>query len=186
VHGDLRGAHFRVAARGIASRLGGATLRNLIEASPNLARVLAPTLPALGWEPIGVFLELLERASASIGPDELAWMIGRATIHATFARFFGANPASLPTETVMRAAPAFWGRYHTWSKLQLALSAPKHTELVLVGSPGMSALCGMVQAQLGRVAELAGGQEATADHEICLAHGHSECRFVVTWSAGQT
>ena len=188
IEGDIRGAHFRVAARGISSRLGGAVLRNLVEANPLLARVLSPSLPALGWEPVAAFLALLEHATAYMPPEDLARMIGRATIHATFARMFGANPASLPVETVVKAAPAFWGRYHTWSKLTLALSAARHTELLLNyggsrsgGVAAIPALCAMVSSQLARVAELAGGKEPVAAHEICKARGHAECRFVVTW-----
>jgi serine/threonine-protein kinase len=181
--GDIRGAHFRVAARGLSSRLGGAAVRNLVEASPVLARVLAPSLPALGWEPVDAFLELCTRAEPVMPSEDLAWMIGRATIHATFARFFGANPASLPVETVMRASPAFWGRYHTWSRLQLALSASRHTELILEQPVAVPALCALTAAQLVRVAELAGAKEAMVDHGMCRARGHTECRFVVTWSA---
>src|SRR5688500_8221237 len=175
VEGDIRGAHFRVAARGISSRLGGNVLRNLVEASPLLARVLSPSLPALGWEPIGAYLGLLEHASPYMPPEDLSRMVGRATIHATFARMFGANPASLPVETVVKAAPAFWGRYHTWSKLSLALSASRHTELILnyggtrsAGVAAVPALCAMVGAQLGRVAELAGGKDAKVDHGMCM------------------
>jgi serine/threonine-protein kinase len=182
LHGEIRGAHFRVAARGITSRLGVAALRQLVEASPQLARVLSPTLPAIGWEPVEIFLELLDRASARMDADEMARMIGRATIQATFARFFGANPASLPIETVMRAAPAFWGRYHTWSRLTIALSAPHHTELILDHSVALAPMCAMAGAQLARVAELSGGREVTLDHTTCAARGDAECRFVVTWS----
>jgi hypothetical protein len=164
------------------TRLGAAAVRNLIESSPDLARVLGQTLPALGWEPIGVFLHLLDAAAGQLGREELARMTGRATIQATFARFFGANPASLPVETVMRAAPAFWGRYHTWSKLSLALAAQRHTELLLLQPGSVPALCAMVGAQLARVAELAGGQDVECEHGMCLGRGHAECRFVVTWA----
>jgi len=180
--GDLRGAHFRVAARGIESRLGGAVLRNLVEASPLLARVLSPALPALGWEPVAAFLELLDRGRQYMGAEELAKMIGRATIQATFARFFGANPSSLPAETVLRAAPAFWGRYHTWSKLVLVLHATRHTEFRLEQPVALPAMCGMVGAQLSKVAELTTAKELRVDHDLCLSRGHAECRFVVTWS----
>jgi serine/threonine-protein kinase len=182
LHGDIRGAHFRVAARGIQSRLGGAVLRNLVEASPNIARVLAPSLPAVSWEPVALFLELLDRTSAHMPAVEMGRMIGRATIHATFARFFGADPKSVPIDTLMRAAPAFWGRYHTWSRLSLALAAARHTEMVLSQEVAFAPMCALVGAQLGRVAELGGAAEVSVTHATCVADGHAECRFVVTWS----
>jgi len=148
----------------------------------SLARVLSPSLPALGWEPIGAFLTLLEHAKGHMAPEDLARMIGRATIHATFARFFGANPASLPVETVMRAAPAFWGRYHTWSRLVAEVSEAHRSEIVLATTgAAVPALCAMTGSQLARVAELGGGKDVTVDQDTCLARGDSECRFVVTW-----
>ncbi len=183
--GELRGAHFRVASRGIESRLGGTVLRNLLEASPVLGRALAPNLPALGWEPLSTLIELLERARPYIAVEDLAKMIGRATIQATFTRFFGANPSSLSPETVLRAAPAFWGRYHTWSKLSAALHAPHHTELVLEQPMSIPAMCAMAGAQLAKVAELATARELRIDHDMCLSRGHAECRFVITWSDRQ-
>jgi hypothetical protein len=64
-----------------------------------------------------------------------------------------------------------------------ALAAQRHVELVLAThGAAVPALCAMVGAQLGRVAELGGGKEVTVDHGMCLARGHTECRFVVTWS----
>jgi serine/threonine-protein kinase len=181
IDGDLRGAHFRVAARGITSRLGEQVLRTLIDSSPQLARVLSPSLPALGWEPIEAFVELLDRTASLMAPDDLARMVGRATIHATFARFFGANPASLPVETVMRAAPTFWGRYHSWSRLELGLAAPRHVELSLLGE-SLPPLCALTGAQLVRVAELAGARDVALSHARCRSLGAPECSFVLAWS----
>ena len=89
--------------------------------------------------------------------------------------------SSLPVETVMRAAPAFWGRYHTWSRLTPALGAQRHTELLLQQPTAIPALCAMVRSQLTRVAELAGGTDVEVEHGMCLALGHAECRFVITW-----
>jgi diguanylate cyclase (GGDEF)-like protein len=182
--GDLRGAHFRVAARGIAGRLGTAVVRSLIDGSPRLARVLSPSLPALGWEPVEAFLELLDHARPHLMPEELAALIGRATISATFARFFGANPASLPVETVLRAAPAFWGRYHTWSRMQVAAATAGVAELALEQRAAVPALCAMTGAQLAKVGELAGGgHPVVVEHTSCQARGAPGCRFIVTWDA---
>ena len=56
--------------------------------------------------------------------------------------------------------------------------------VVLEPGGGPLALCELVGAQLGRVAELAGGKDAEVTHASCRSRGQGECRFVVTWAAG--
>jgi len=172
--GRIRGAHFRVAARVIAHRLGGAAVRALAEASPKLAAMLAPGLSPLAWEPTDLLVEMLERCTGG-PPDELARVIGRGTVTATFTRFFGANPASLPVETVLRAAPAFWGRYHDWCALSVVSAEPGKAEIALDGRPSSPLVVTLVAAELGRVAELAGGDEVT------VTPAHADTRYRITW-----
>ena len=43
-------------------------------------------------------------------------------------------------------------------------------------------MCAMVGAQLSKVAELTSSKDLRVGHDMCLSRGHTECRFVVTWS----
>jgi serine/threonine-protein kinase len=180
--GRVRAAHFRVAAKLIEHRAGGAAVRTIADASPALAGALARTLSPTGWEAADLLVELIERAGRGAAP-ELAHNIGRATITATFARFFGANPASLSVETVLRAAPAFWGRYHDWSQLALAAVSPGAVELVLDKRSGSQLLCTLVAGELERVVELAGASTVTVEHHRCACRGAPDCAFRIAWTA---
>ncbi len=179
--GQVRAAHFRVAAKLIEHRLGGAALRAVADASPPLAAALAPTLSPLGWEPADLLVELCQRCAPADDPAALARQIGRSTISATFARFFGANPASLPVDTVVRATPAFWGRYHDWALLSLTVAAPGVVELTSDRAPGSTLLCDMICGSLERVAELAGAKDVVVRHDQCGCRGAPRCAFRLTW-----
>jgi serine/threonine-protein kinase len=181
--GQVRAAHFRVAAKLIEHRLGASAVRAVADASPPLAAALAPTLSPLGWEPADLLVELCQRCAPADDPAALARQIGRSTISATFARFFGANPASLPVDTVVRATPAFWGRYHDWALLSLTVAAPGVVELTSDRSPGSPLLCDVIVGSLERVAELAGAKELTVRHDECGCRGAPRCRFRLTWTA---
>jgi serine/threonine protein kinase len=180
--GRVRAAHFRVAAKLIEHRSGGAAVRTIADASPALAGALARTLAPTGWEAADLLVELIERAGRGTA-TELAHNIGRATITATFARFFGANPASLSVETVLRAAPAFWGRYHDWSQLAITGAAPGATELVLDKRSGSQLLCEVIVGELERVVELAGAHGVAVEHHRCACRGAPDCAYRITWSA---
>ncbi|MCE9574909.1 MAG: protein kinase [Deltaproteobacteria bacterium] len=180
--GQVRAAHFRVAAKLIEHRLGGAALRAVADASPALTAALAPTLSPLGWEPADLLVELCQRCAPADDPAALARQIGRSTISATFARFFGANPASLPVDTVVRATPAFWGRYHDWALLSLTVAAPGVVELTSDRAPGSTLLCDVIVGSLERVAELAGAKELVVRHDQCACRGAPRCAFRLTWA----
>ena len=180
--GRVRAAHFRVAAKLIEHKAGGAAVRAIADASPALAGALARTLSPLGWEAADLLVELIERSGRASPPVELARNIGRATITATFTRFFGANPSSLSVETVLRAAPAFWGRYHDWAQLSLVNAARGGAEVVLDKRPGSQLMCTVVAGELERIAELAGAKEVVVDHIRCACRGADACAYRILWS----
>jgi hypothetical protein len=181
--GRVRAAHFRVAAKLIEHKAGGAAVRAIADASPALAGALARTLSPLGWEPADLLVELIERSGRASPPLELARNIGRATITATFTRFFGANPASLSVETVLRAAPAFWGRYHDWAQLAVTNTAPGGVEVTLDHRPGSQLMCTVVAGEFERIAELAGAREVVVDHVRCACRGAEQCAYRIMWTA---
>ena len=185
----VRAAHFRVASKIIANRLGDAMLRGLVVSTPSLAAVLAPTLAPLDWIEISQWVLLfgeLERLSPG---DELPRLIGRGTVSTTFTRFFGANPSSLSVAIVLGAAPAFWGRYHEWSRLEVrfgddnTLTEDTRAEIVLDSNPGSVKVCAMIAGELERIVELAGGTEVSVTHSACACLGASRCRYDIAWTA---
>jgi len=158
----------------IAHRLGGAALRALTEASPALASVLSTSLSPLAWESAELLVDMLERCTGG-PPEDLARVIGRGTVTATFTRFFGANPASLPVDTVLRAAPAFWGRYHDWCKLTVLSATPGKVELMFDVRPASPLMALLVASELGRVTELAGGED------VVVTPGRADTMYRIAW-----
>ena len=81
-----------------------------------------------------------------------------------------------------RAAESYWSRYHSWGKL--SVRADNGIAVVeLSGSPGEPLICSMVEASLGRIAELAGARNTTTTHPQCVRDGNPACMFGVRWSA---
>jgi diguanylate cyclase (GGDEF)-like protein len=180
--GHTRGALFRVAYRLLGNQLGTAWVRNLTERDETLAEVLNPQLAPMSWQPVDRLVGLLQRSIDAVpNPGAFAMAIGRATMTATFARFFGADPTSLPIGKVVKAAEAYWSRYHTWGKVTVEDLRAGHCAVVVHNSPGEPLLCAVVEGSLGRVAELAGAEAVTTAHPECVAGNHRACRFILDW-----
>jgi hypothetical protein len=111
----------------------------------------------------------------------VAQKVGRGTMSATFARLFGADPASLSPETVLAALPTFWDRYHEWTDVEVAVK-PGHGEVRLTGYPGSSDICLLVGAELERIVELTGAENVTSSHPLCRLAGNDACEFELSWS----
>ncbi|HUJ59058.1 MAG TPA: hypothetical protein VLX92_11220, partial [Kofleriaceae bacterium] len=123
----------------------------------------------------------LEHAHALLPAAMIARKVGRGTMTATFARLFGADPTSLPAETVLAALPTFWTRYHDWTGIEASVHADT-AEVVLGGFPGSRDVCVMVGAELERIVELTGAQDVTASHPLCRIDGADACAFQLAWS----
>jgi len=177
-----RAAHFRVAGRVIAHLAGDAAVRSLCEADAELATALAPGASPLGWLPLSLLCDLVERASEHVrnrGQDtqeQLMRAIGRSTISATFARFFGADPATLGVVSMLAILPSMWNRYHGWSKARVMKRGTGAADVVVVGvCPALAVH--LLAAELAKSCELAGatGVEVTSQSD------GREHRFGVTW-----
>jgi len=180
--GQSRGALFRVAYRIFGNRLGADWVSKLMRTNPSLGEVLDPSLAPMSWQPIAHMITLLtESKSAVREPRSFAMAIGRATMTATFARFFGADPTNLPTLKVLRSAERFWSRYHTWGNVSAEAIGPTTCTLVVHGSPGQELLCALIEGSFARIAELTGATDVGTRHTECVANGHDACKFVVSW-----
>jgi hypothetical protein len=120
-------------------------------------------------------------ADAAGKSHDLPRQVGRATITATFARLFGANPSQLPVATVLRAAPAFWRRYHDWCGLTAAVD-DKQAAIAIDGEPGAIVTCELVAGELARVVELAGGADVKIAHPTCRCMGGAKCEYRLDWA----
>jgi diguanylate cyclase (GGDEF)-like protein len=176
-----RGALFRVAYKILGNRLGSAWIRNACEQDPGLAEVLRPNLAPFGWYPVARLVSVLSAVPAGVrDPRKVARELGRASMTATFARFFGADPSSLTPEEVLGAAGDFWGRYHSWGEVAVTRDAAR-VVVTVTGTPREPLLCCLVEGSLERIAELAGGAQARAHHPACETQGAAACTFEVRW-----
>ena len=178
--GRVRAAHLRVLSRLLRHHLGESGMARLVAEAPNLAPALAPTLAPLAWVALGDLVEALDRARAAVPSQLVPRAVGRGTVSATFARLYGAEPASLPAEMVMAALPVFWARYHDWSDAEVAVR-PGEADVALRGYPGSPDICALVAAELERVIELTGAEGVTATHPACACEGAARCEYRVRW-----
>jgi hypothetical protein len=180
--GESRGALFRVAYRILGNRLGSAWVRIATEKHPPLAEVLRPTVAPYDWFPTQRLVEVLRSVPTQVrDPRKVARELGRAAMTGTFARFLGADPATLAPEHVLGLVADYWHRYHSWGDVRVE-SAPGRALVELTGTPREPLVCCLVEGALERIAELAGAAQASARHEICETMGGAACVFEVTWS----
>src|SRR6185295_3720071 len=107
---------------------------------PGLGSVLSPTLAPLGWVELAELVGALDHARSVLPSALLPRKIGRGTMSATFARLFGADPASLAAETVLAALPTFWPRYHAWGAAAVSVRGGG-AEVTLEGYSGSADVC---------------------------------------------
>jgi hypothetical protein len=181
VTGKVRAAHFRVAGQLIAQKLGDSAVRSMSAKHPTIAAALSPSNQPLDWLELEPLVQLLWLTQAQAPDGDLPRQIGRATITATFARLFGANPSSLAVGTVLRAAPAFWKRYHDWCVLSATID-DNSAAITIDGEPGAAVTCELIEGQLARVVELAGGSEVGVDHVECKCRGEARCSYQLRWT----
>jgi uncharacterized protein (TIGR02265 family) len=177
-----RGVVFRSVTRALGIR-GGERLRDHIgNEHPDLARVLTESAP-LEWLPTELLARLLAIAPGHVERERgsLARDIARATVRASFRRFFPASAATLVPERTLSAIRTVWSRYHTWGTVS---SMPVHaTENVvqLTGTLRDPGLCAWTSGLLEQLVTLSGGSSVVVDHRACEARGDDGCTYHVTW-----
>ena len=178
--GHVRGAIFRVARSLLARHSNGQWLRDLSDSE--LGEALQPTLSPTSWQPLELLVELLEQTETRFGSGaQLAVAVGKATMSATFARFFGADPLTLTPGAVLGAAESYWSLYHTWSTITVTGTKPGHRAVALRGDPVSPYVCLSVAASFARIAELSGATDVSCDHTQCACTGSDLCELAVVW-----
>jgi uncharacterized protein (TIGR02265 family) len=149
---------------------------------PDLAPLLVDAAP-LAWLPTDAFGRLIAVAAEHVGsePAGLARDTGRATVRASFRRFFPASASTLVPERTLSAIRNVWGQYQNWGNI---VSMPVNaSEMVIrIAEPRSDfQMCAWTEGMLEQLVTLSGGKTASIDHEDCCARGDAACMFRVTW-----
>jgi diguanylate cyclase (GGDEF)-like protein len=179
--GHVRAAHLRVLSRLLQHHVGEPGLAQIVDDTPALAGALSASLAPLGWVDLADLVAALALARSHVPSQLVPRKVGRGTMSATFARLFGADPATLSAETVLTALPAFWARYHDWGDVEVSV-LPGSTDVVLHGYAGSADVCTLVAAELERVVELTGAAAVGVMHTACAFNGARRCEYRVTWT----
>jgi len=181
ITGQVRATHLRVLSRLIQAHIGESGMAKLMNETPLFASMFAPTLAPLGWVDLADLVAALDRARSLVPSQLLPRKVGRGTMSATFARLFGADPSSLPAETVLAALPSFWSRYHDWGELEVVVH-PGMADIAMRGFSGSADVCALVAAELERIVELTGAGAVGAAHTSCACLGDSHCEYRLSWT----
>jgi len=177
-----RGVVFRSVSRAIGVR-EGERLRDAISGTrPELSRALSDAAP-LAWLPTQLLRELLEVAPAHVGRDSasLARDIAKASVRASFRRFFPASSATLVPESTLAAIRNVWSRYQSWGTVSSMPVRPAETVVQIASTPKDPDLCAWTSGMLEQLVVLSGGKTPIVSHEGCEARGDDACLYRVTW-----
>jgi diguanylate cyclase (GGDEF)-like protein len=181
ITGRVRAAHLRVLSRMLQHHIGESGMAKLIADVPDLAAALSPTLAPLSWVDLADLVRAFEHTRKLLPSKNVPRKIGRGTMSATFARLFGADPASLAAETVLAALPTFWMRYHDWGEAEVVVNSGTAT-VHLSGSSGSTDVCDLVVSELERIVELTGIEEVRATHDRCRHKSGTSCEYQLRWT----
>jgi serine/threonine-protein kinase len=182
VVGSVRAAHLRVLSRLLQHHLGEGGMAKIVTELPYLANALSATLAPLAWIDLSDLVSALDAARDRVPSQLVPRKVGRGTMSATFPRLFGADPASLPAETVLAALPTCWNRFHDWGDIVVDVE-PNQASVVMGGYPGSTDVCVLIEAELERIVELTGAREVNAIHPTCACNGDSRCEFRLSWAS---
>jgi diguanylate cyclase (GGDEF)-like protein len=177
-----RGVVFRSVTRALGVR-EAERLREAIGADhPELSRALTETAP-LAWLPTDLFTRLLAVAPAHVSRDgtRLARDIARATVRASFRRFFPASAATLVPERTLSAIRNVWSRYQSWGAVSSMPIHASETVVRMTGTPRNAELCMWTSGMLEQLVVLSGGRGIAVDHEACESRNDDACLFRVMW-----
>ncbi|HEU0034060.1 MAG TPA: diguanylate cyclase [Kofleriaceae bacterium] len=181
-----RGVVFRSIVRAVGAR-EAERLRDAIGGDhPELARAISDMAP-LAWIPTELLTQLLAVAPPHVGRDasQLARDVARATVRATFRRFFPASAATLIPERTLSAIRNVWSRYHSWGTVA---SMPVHSNEMVIritDTPREPDLCAWASGMLEQLVVLSGGRAPSVDHESCEARGDPACLYRINWERGE-
>ncbi|HEX5061596.1 MAG TPA: hypothetical protein VFV99_19645, partial [Kofleriaceae bacterium] len=178
-----RGVVFRSVARALGVREAQKLRDTIGGAHPDLAAALTDTAP-LAWMPTELFSRLLAIAPQHTDRDgpRLARDIARATVRASFRRFFPASSATLVPERTLSAIRNVWGQYQSWGVVTSMPVNPSETVVRIADALPDAELCAWTDGLLEQLIVLSGGRGPIVDHEACISRGDAACLYRVTWN----
>ncbi|HEY5951289.1 MAG TPA: protein kinase [Kofleriaceae bacterium] len=178
-----RGVVFRSVVRAIGVREVQRLRDSLGSTHPDVAAALTDTAP-LAWLPTEVLSRLLAVAPAHIDRDagKLARDIARATVRASFRRFFPASAATLVPERTLSAIRNVWSQYQTWGTVSPMPVNATETVVRIAEPLRDPELCAWTEGLLEQLVVLSGGRTPIVDHEACITRGDAACLYRVTWN----
>jgi serine/threonine-protein kinase len=178
-----RGVVFRSVSRALGVRDAQRLRDSLGSDHPEITGALTDAAP-LAWFPTEMFTRLLSIAPTHTDRDSarLARDIARATVRATFRRFFPASSATLVPERTLSAIRNVWGQYQTWGNIA-SMPVSSSENVIRVTSPVPNAdLCAWTEGLLEQLVVLSGGRAPLVDHEACVTRGDAACLYRVQWN----
>jgi len=121
------------------------------------------------------------RTTSSATGGRLAHDIARATVRASFRRFFPASAATLVPERRCRRSANVWSRYQSWGTVSSMPIHVNETVVRITGTPRNPELCMWTTGMLEQLVVLSGGRGVAVDHEACEARDDDACLFRVMW-----
>jgi diguanylate cyclase (GGDEF)-like protein len=177
-----RGVVFRSLPRAFGAREAGRLRDTIGAAQPELARVIGDAAP-LAWLPTDLLVDLLAVAPTHLGRSAtaLAQDIARASVRATFRRFFPASAATLAPERTLSAVRNIWSRYQSWGELTTMAVQPGEHVIRIGATLKLPELCAWAHGMIEQLVVLSGGSSVAIAHESCEARGDHACDYRVSW-----
>ncbi len=157
-----RGIVFRTLARVLGPRAADEWRQRLVGTDGRFAEALSPTTSPLRWLPTEVLVALLhasppgDRTAVGLGHE-----LGRASVRATFRRFFPASSATLVPSGTLAALPHIWQRYHSWGRVEIVPRGEGAADVRVVDAPRDDGVRAWVQGMLEQVIVLSGGADVS-------------------------
>ncbi len=174
---------FRAIARVLGARKLAGWRVQLARRAPSVAEALSPSKPPLGWYPTATLHEILSAPDIPGGrsPEDLGLELGRASLRATFRRFFPASPATLTPRSTLTSLKQIWSHYHTWGDLEVVVRSATSAMVSITRTPRSKPVCAWISGMLEQLVHLSGGSDCLIAKLECEARGGQTCRFELTW-----
>jgi uncharacterized protein (TIGR02265 family) len=174
-----RGVVFRSLARVVGARAANRWRVELGRSRPDLAALLSSASEPLAWHPTKRLVELLDGAPDPGGATSLAGELGRATVRATFRRFFPASALTLTPSSTLEALDVIWKQYQSWGRTEVAHGGDERAVVRLCQVPDDALLHAFARGMLEQLVTLSGGREVSVSDRA-----DDECwAFELSWAA---
>ncbi len=184
---QTRGVVFRSVSRVFGLR-PTAQWRDVLSAQGSgLAEVLGPSLPPLDWAPTASLVRVLQAGPPDGRPARrFARDLGRATVRATFRRFFPASITMLAPRGTLRALHEIWPHYHSWGTLEVVTESDDRAVVRVTDKPAEPILDDLLAGMLEQMVVLSGGAQVTLRQTDTSPTDQTECRFEISWKWSPT